>query len=124
MSTNIYTTTLPYTNTPYTNTSAAGTYTIGVANGTSATDISWNPVTITQKPTIELKGEDADVVINGESLNETLKAIKDALKIPGILQRNELLEKEWEELKAVADHYNKLKKEYTEKQRVWDIMKK
>lgn len=111
------------------NTSASGIYTIGVgANGTSATDwtnTTWTtaPVTISQQATIELKGEDADIVINGESLNETLQGIKDALRIPGKLQRDTKLEKDWDELKAAADHYNKLLKEYKEKQQVWDTLK-
>ena len=58
-------------------------YSIGVANGTSATDMwtntTWttSPVTISQSATIDLKGKDADVIINGESLKETLQAIKD-----------------------------------------------
>lgn len=102
-------------------------FTVG-ANGTSATDwtnTTWTtaPVTISQKATIDLKGDDADVIINGESLNETLKGIKDALRIPGKIKRDTKLEKDWEELKAAADHYNKLLKEYTEKQKVWDTLK-
>lgn len=100
------------------------------ASSTSATDLIWGntgnwttaPVTISQKATIELQGEDADIKINGESLNETLKSIKDALRIPGNLSRNPELEKHWDELKAAADHYNKLRKEYEEKQKVWSIL--
>lgn len=101
--------------------------------GTSATDLVWgsngnwnnvaNPVTISQKATIELKGEDADIVINGESLNETLKEIKNALRVPGNLKRNPELEKDWEELQKAADHYDKLKREFSEKQRVWNALK-
>ena len=99
---------------------------------TSATDLVWGngtwnnvstPVTISQKATIELKGEDADIVINGESLSETLKGIKEALRIPKRLERDEKLEKEWEELQKAADQYNKLKAEYKEKQRVWNALK-
>jgi len=99
------------------------------ANGTSAIDWSnttWTtaPVTISQKATIDLKGEDADIVINGESLNETLKSIKDALRIPSRLPNlNPELEKDWEELKAAREHYDRLLKEYTEKQQVWDALK-
>jgi hypothetical protein len=106
------------------------TYTSG---GTSATDLVWgnngswgisaNPVTITQRAQIELKGDDADIIMNGESLNETLKEIKEALRIPSKLTRDEQLEKDWEELQRAADHYNKLKQEYKEKQRVWDTLK-
>ena len=106
--------------------SSGYTYTTG---STSATNLVWgdssytNPVTITQNATIDLKGEDADIIINGESLNETLKEIKESLRIPSKLNRDEKLEKDWEELQAAADHYNKLKKEYKEKQKVWDTLK-
>jgi len=92
--------------------------------GTSATWTSVpTPVTITQQAKIELKGEDADVIINGESLNQTLKEIKEALRIPSKLKQDHKLEKEWSELKEAADHYNKLLKEYREKQKVWDTLK-
>jgi len=95
------------------------------STGTSATAVNWanNTVTVTQQAQIELKGEGADIVINGESLNQTLKEIKEALRIPSNLNRDPSLEKDWAELKAVADHYNKLKAEYREKQKVWDTLK-
>ena len=102
------------------------------STGTSATDLIWGnngsswaaaPVTISQKATIELKGDDADVVINGESLKDTLKAIQETLRMPVNLKRDPALEKDWAELQAAADHYEKLKKEYLEKQRVWNTLK-
>lgn len=97
----------------------------GTSAGTSATD--WtiynnNPVTITQKATVELTGEDADVVINGESLRDSIREIKEALRIPSKLNRDPKLEKDWEELQAAGDHYQKLLKEYREKQKVWDAL--
>jgi hypothetical protein len=92
--------------------------------GTSAWDVSYtNPVTITQKATIDLKGEDADVIINGESLKDAIKEIKDALRIPGKIQHDAQLERDWDELKAAGDHYEKLRKEYREKQKVWNTLK-
>jgi uncharacterized protein with von Willebrand factor type A (vWA) domain len=134
MAYNIYSTTPAYTygNVTLTTPNTSGSvYTIGVngANGTSATDWStatWTtaPVTIKQNATIDLKGDGADIVINGESLNETLKSIKDALRIPSRLPNlNPELEKDWEELKAAREHYDQLLKEYTEKQQVWDALK-
>jgi hypothetical protein len=116
---------------PATTATTGYTYTTG---STSATDLIWgtsgsscnttaNPVTVTQRAQIELKGDDADILFNGESLKETLREIKEALRIPSKLNRDEQLEKEWEELKSAADHYNKLKQEYKEKQRVWDTLK-
>lgn len=100
------------------------------ANGTSASDLTWAgtawntaPVTITQKATIDLKGEDADIVINGESLRDSIREIKEALRIPSRLSRDKGLEKDWSELQEAADHYEKLLKEYKEKQKVWDTLK-
>jgi hypothetical protein len=111
-------------------TGASGyTYT---SSGTSATDMIWNntgtwgasnPVTITQKAQIELQGDDADIKINGESLKDAIREIKEALRIPGRLARDEKLEKDWEELLAAADHYTKLLKEYQDKQKVWNTLK-
>lgn len=111
-------------------TPSSAVYTTHGTASTSATNyLIWNgtgaytnPVSISQKATIDLKGPDADIFINGESLNETLQGIKDALRIPGRLKQNPELEKNWDELKAAADHYNKLLKEYTEKQKVWDAL--
>lgn len=112
-----------------------GNLTVGAAH-TSATNLTWtgtgtsadwttytNPVTITQKAQIDLTGEDADIRMNGESLKETLREIKDALRIPSKLNRDPGLEKDWAELKDAGEHYQKLLKEYREKQKVWDTLK-
>ena len=117
----------------YTNTiPSTGNYTIGVsgANGTSASDLTWvgtswttAPVTITQSATIDLKGKDADVIINGESLKETLQAIKDALKIPGRIQQDAKLEESFQELRQLREQYEQSVKDYKEKQKVWETLK-
>ena len=131
MSYNIYTTTpTSYGNITLAPTAITGpSYSVN-ANGTSASDLTWSgtswttaPVTITQRATIDLKGDDADVVINGESLRDSIKEIKEALRIPSRLARDEVLEKNWSELQAAAEHYEKLLKEYKEKQKVWDALK-
>ena len=111
-----------YTSTPA-STSATNLTWGGVATGTGLPTWSSSPVTITQKATIDLKGEDADVIINGESLKDSIREIKDALRIPSKLTRDPVLEKEWEELQAAGEHYQKLLKEYKEKQKVWDTLK-
>jgi hypothetical protein len=122
MANTVYTTTLPYT------TTGSPGYTLGVGNGTSATDFTWTstatPVTISQSATIDLKGDGADIVINGESLNETLKEIKEALRIPDKIKRDEHLEKNFEEIRILREKYEAMVKEYKEKQQVWDILKK
>lgn len=73
--------------------------------------------------TLSLHGEGADIVVNGESLMETLKEIKKELRIPDKLNRNTELESEFEDLKIAAEHYESLVKQYKEKKRVWDILK-
>ena len=131
MSYNIYSTTTPYTYGNITLTPTTGTnWTIGVggANGTSATDwtnATWTtaPVTVSQQATIDLRGKDADVVINGESLKETLQAIKEALRIPGRIQQDAKLEESFEELRSIREKYEEKVKEYEEKKRVWDTLK-
>jgi hypothetical protein len=58
---------------------------------------SWaNPVmSVSQKATIDLKGEEADIIINGVSLAKTLQGIQDRLNIlvpdPDLLEKYETL---------------------------------
>ncbi len=124
-----YTYTQPYTaaNIIAGATSTSGpVYTIGV-NGTSATDVwtntAWStaPVTISQKATIDLKGDDADVIINGVSLSKTLEGIQERL---GLLEMNPALENEFDELRAAANHYRELEKRFKEQKQVWETLKK
>ena len=70
---------------------------------------------------IELRGDKADVVINGISLSETLQVIQDRLNI---LRPNTALEAEWDELRELGKHYRKIEAELKEKQRMWEIMKR
>lgn len=124
-----YAITQPYTvgNISVTGSSGSSSiFTIG-ANGTSATDMwtntSWTtaPVTISQKATIDLQGEDADVVINGKSLSKTLEGIQERL---GMLEMNPELEAEFDELREAANRYRELEKKFKEQKRVWDTLKK
>lgn len=120
----------PYTgNITVTGTSGSSSiFTIGT-NGTSSADLwtnaSWTTaapsVNVSQKATIDLKGEDADVVINGKSLSKTLEGIQERL---GLLEMNPELEEEFEELREAANHYRKLEKKFKEQKKVWDTLKK
>jgi hypothetical protein len=69
---------------------------------------------------LTLLGDDADLVINGVSLNETLRAIQTRLNI---LIPNPALEAEWDELKELGELYRRKETELKEKQRMWEIMK-
>lgn len=84
---------------------------------------SQHAAAISANGTLELKGDNADLKINGESLKETLEEIKQALKIPGTLNRNRALEQEFEELKEAAEHYEKLVKHFKEQKKVFEILK-
>jgi len=97
----------------------------GYGGGLGSTNIgSWSsqtaPATITAG-TLELSGDKADIKINGVSLNDTLKTIQERLNI---LVPNSLLEKEWDELKALGEQYRKLEDELAEKSKMWAALKK
>lgn len=115
--------------TPYYTTgtsTSATTYTIPASawsNVTLSTSPSNGTWATTQGGKIELKGESADVVINGESLKETLQAIKEALRIPNRIQQDAKLEQDFEEIKTLREKYEQKVKEYQEQKRVWDILK-
>ena len=70
---------------------------------------------------IELRGDKADVVINGVSLKETLEGIQDRLNI---LRPNTELEAEWDQLQELGEQYRRLEAELLEKQRMWSTLRK
>jgi len=70
---------------------------------------------------LTLLGDDADIVINGVSLNDTLLAIQTQLNV---LIPNPALEAEWDELRGLGELYRKKEAEIKEKNRMWDIMKR
>jgi hypothetical protein len=90
---------------------------------TAIADTTWSSTTAMLTPSglIELKGDQADVVINGVSLNETLKGIQDRLNM---LRPNTALEAEWDQLRELGQQYRKLEAELKEKQRAWEILRK
>ena len=70
---------------------------------------------------IDLKGENADITINGRSLNQTIQALEERLNM---LRPNEHLEAEWDQLRELGEAYRKLEADLLEKQRAWEILKK
>jgi hypothetical protein len=74
-----------------------------------------------QSGTMELKGDNADIVVNGESLMQTLQVLKERLNW---LQPNPDMESEWEELRELGERYRALEKRCQEKSRVWSTLKK
>ena len=69
---------------------------------------------------LSLQGENADIVINGESLVAMLKRIEERMNI---LSVNHDLEEEWEELRALGEQYRELEKHIIEKMKTWDKLK-
>jgi hypothetical protein len=67
---------------------------------------------------IDIKG---NITLQGINLSKRLEEIEKRINI---LQRNEILEEKWNELKELGTQYRKLEKEIIEKELIWDIMKK
>lgn len=110
-----------YLNIPSTSvTTPSSGYTINTGTGING---SWAqaPMTVDKAGKIELKGDDADVVINGKSLTEAITKIEQRL---AILKPDTRLEKDWEELKKLGDAYRALEQEIHEKMKTWDILKR
>jgi hypothetical protein len=97
---------------PFTTTTSP--YTFSAGTNTSP----WFNQTTSSK--IKLDGADADIVINGRSLTNTLQALEERLNI---LVPNTQLEKEWNELKQLGDQYRKLEADLTEKAAMWAALK-
>ena len=111
-----------YSNITLPNTTA-GPYTIGSGytwnTSTSATD--WSIGTrVDQSGTMELKGENADIVVNGRSLMDAIDTLEQRLNI---MVPNPELEAEWDELKELGDRYRALEKQCKEKGEMWTKLK-
>ena len=84
------------------------TLTIATATGTSyaTANATWsNNTKMTAKGELHLEGDNADIVINGIRLSETLKAINDRLTI---LQPNPELHSKYDNLRQAYEHYKTL----------------
>ena len=106
-----------------------GTFTSGnVVNPTwitnttiGATGSNYQFSNVTQSAQLNLIGDNADIVINGQSLNATLSAIQERM---GMLVPNPEVEAEWDELRELAERYRELEKLCKEKSTVWNKLKK
>lgn len=87
---------------------AAGAATSGqvitVANGTGASTWS-NQAKMTAQGELHIEGDNADIVINGVRLSETLKAITERLSI---LQVDPKLHSKYDNLRQAYEHYKTL----------------
>ena len=69
---------------------------------------------------MSLKGDKADIEINGKSLKDWMEKVEERLNI---LTPNPELEKEWDELRRLGERYRKLEKKCKEKAEVWNKLK-
>ena len=99
----------------YTSTGTNGTWT------NPTVTMSDNAAKLDQSGTLELKGKNADLKINGVSLSETLEGIQEML---GIMRMDPALEQEFDELKRVGQQYRDLRGKFQEQKAVWDTLKK
>lgn len=98
---------------PVWTTSGTGTsYTIGTPNVT--------PMTVGSRGTVSLKGEDADIDINGKSLKTWMEKVEERLNI---LTPNPEMEKEWDDLRRLGEKYRRLEKKCKEKSDMWNKLK-
>ena len=70
--------------------------------------------------TVELRGEDADIVVNGKSMMKLLERIEERLNL---LEPNTELEKDWDDLRRLGERYRKLEKKCKEKAETWKKLK-
>jgi hypothetical protein len=94
-------------------------------NGTTGigTIPAWNnnaTLNVGKSGVVELQGEKADIKVNGESLMETLRELKQRLNW---LVPNTELEKEWDELRELGERYRELEKQCAEKADMWAKLK-
>ena len=102
---------------------------VWTTSGTSS--INWNQSAvggIYHNPTMEvnqggqvhLKGDNADIDINGKSLVKWMQVMEERMNW---MQPNVELEKEWDDLKKLGDRYRKLEQKCKEKADVWKKLK-
>ena len=89
-----------------------------IANGITGS----NPaMVVNQSGTIEIKGEDADIKINGKSMKTWMEAVEERLNM---LTPNPKLEKDWDELQELGERYRSLERKCKEKAQMWAALKK
>ena len=106
----------------YPNTIAAAGGPYVFSNGTaSITANPWSTESTMNTGKLNLNGDNADLVINGRSLTDTLSRLEERLNI---LRVNERLEAEWEELRELGDQYRKLEEHIKSKMRTYEALKR
>jgi hypothetical protein len=110
-----------YSNVTITSTGATTAPIFTTGTGVASPWMSTSTVAGTNSTKLNLDGADADIVINGHSLTDTLQALEERLNI---LVPNSKLEREWAELKQLGDAYRKLEQDLIEKASMWQVLQK
>jgi hypothetical protein len=103
-------------------------YTLGASGGAN---VNWQspyyvnsaigtPMTVGKSGQLDLKGEDADITINGKSMSAWMAQVEQRLNI---LTPNPELEKEWDDLRRLGERYRRLEKKCKEKAETWNKLK-
>ena len=91
---------------------------LSVSNGGTGSSPT---MAINPSASIEIKGEDADIKINGKSMVTWMEAVEERLNI---LTPNPELEKDWDDLRRLGERYRALEKKCKEKAQMWAALKK
>ena len=118
----------PFTTYSITNSGTSDPYYGAVPNVTIGTGVSspvWTTGTggytnIQPNNTVQIQGEDADLLINNKSLKNWMEKVEEQLNI---LTPNPELEKEWDQLRRLGERYRKLEKKCREKADMWKKLK-
>ena len=92
-----------------------------IVNGSIGSNGSSPAMAINPSGSIEIKGEDADIKINGKSMKTWMEAVEERLNI---LTPNPELEKDWDDLQELGERYRALEKKCKEKAQMWAALKK
>jgi hypothetical protein len=98
---------------------------VGLGNSISPNTIwsstgTTNAAKLSSDGIMELHGDNADIVINGQSLTKMLAGFEERLNW---LKPNPELEKEWNELKELGDRYREIEARCKEKAKIWEKLK-
>jgi hypothetical protein len=96
-----------------TNTTATGSFTIGPNYSAVGTQLD-------QNGRMSLRGENADLDINGKSMLQWMQKVEERLNI---LTPNSDLEKDWDDLRKLGERYRKLEKKCKQKAEMWTKLK-
>jgi hypothetical protein len=96
------------------------TNTTGV-NSINPGSISISNTNFEQSGKMVMKGQNADIEINGKSMSAWMDKIEQRLNI---LTPNPDMEKEWDDLRRLGERYRKLEKKCQEKSQMWEALKK